>query len=605
MVSDAVTHSLVVMSAVVCLGLFVLGIACKIPRVWRFFEKTALLWIAAGTFCIGMSGMFWYQANFKPLTYTIRILCIVSVVLLVIVHVRYWVRERTFAFRPEKAEVLDVPAFRPVSGPAAKHQYEAALSIVAEQFGLDSEDNMRCLLRQLLEPKPFRRRIHEKVRVEHRSILHSVALHMPAERLYAPPWHQRRKVSLISVAHPLKQDAYHDTSVVDHNGNRVEALNYRQAQSVVYSLLRQQVYQHRATLQSDIEAILVDVADIIASPKDENRLARRLYEGITQNPVDHQNMPTDDLWGLLNLAATRRPIIIAYRAAFDPELILSINSLRKLIDEFDIPNARENRWRWFGRKTRAIFGFSSTQLVIPVARARSCLTYRLSFSAPQGTYIQETAAYSPSAQKWLPNDLDSHGLYAAFVGWSEPDGRNECSLACRSFDATGLEDLVFYARVSERPPGTGGKAILVAFAAALVVWLCGALPLKQGVNVDVIALTLALPGVAAVWFGISGDIQPGSFRSIPALVSMGMSGIISVLSIIIYMGSASGHADGSPRIPATTWPADDTFFMVNGVVWSALLLLALSNLACIGASFFVSVHRYRSIVRGRLLRQNN
>jgi hypothetical protein len=159
----------------------------------------------------------------------------------------------------------------------------------------------------------------------------------------------------------------------------------------------------------------------------------------------------------------------------------------------------------------------------------------------------------------------------------------------RGFATSRLDDseMVMKARFAEAPPGVEERALLSAVAASIVFGVTGYIlsryhkfPLPS----DVPALFLAVPGVAATWFGFSSDADTVLRSSLTARISLLTTGLLSVAGVSCYLLQDFLGWKAGPR-----WG----LFGIHEWIWLGILILSLAN--C-GVIFYTSAVRMAHFV---------
>jgi hypothetical protein len=101
--------------------------------------------------------------------------------------------------------------------------------------------------------------------------------------------------------------------------------------------------------------------------------------------------------------------------------------------------------------------------------------------------------------------------------------------------------------MNESPPGTVLVATTVAAVVLVVTWLTGVVLGSQlrahggdvAPGVDIAAFAITLPGVAASLFGLAQGRTAGVYRSLTAILVLIVSLLISLASIILFVGRSA------------------------------------------------------------------
>jgi hypothetical protein len=235
-------------------------------------------------------------------------------------------------------------------------------------------------------------------------------------------------------------------------------------------------------------------------------------------------------------------------------------------------------------------GLRPDRVVVPVTLPFEADSYHLEITGPAEYYLREQLLGCPrcrlrvdSTWRGLSTSLNGchHGPVGddqrCYVRLRRRAGQNYCHVYLRGFAASHLDDhdqqVTMTARFAEAPPGVEERALLAAGAATVVIGIVGylrsrgyLLPPKD--IADIPALLLAIPGVAATWFGFSSDTDSVLRSSLTARISLLCTGLLSLTAISCYLLQTSLHWKGGPH-----W----NFLGVNEWVWLSLLGVALAN----------------------------
>lgn len=267
-------------------------------------------------------------------------------------------------------------------------------------------------------------------------------------------------------------------------------------------------------------------------------------------------------------------------------------------------------WRRVRDRLRSRVGLPSRYVSLSLGRAFNCEHYRLHVTIPDGLYIDESYVMAGSDQL---GNLERHYPRRAHVSWSRPNGRSDLRLQTWRLNAVQSlsPDIVLFFRMIEKPPGTILPATIVASAVAVLTWLSGVVlgsqlrlddMMRTGAmggeenvapGVDIAALTITLPGVAASLLSLS-LVSNGSYRSIFAVVVNALSLVVSVSSLILYVGrSALVKFDDY-----LFQPAGRSFYFLQDTLSSVVFVVAIANVAIATAVLVSGFERARRLRAG-------
>jgi hypothetical protein len=252
-------------------------------------------------------------------------------------------------------------------------------------------------------------------------------------------------------------------------------------------------------------------------------------------------------------------------------------------------------------RLRMALGLSPYQISIPVDHAFSSDSYHLRVEGPSDQYVasQNLRCARPACRasfnrRWAagpapeeaPSKCDFHHVTGGRSSTPYQDyhfhvkarkGQSHCHLYMRGFVGSGFRDLEFVAGFGERPPGDLSKATITAGVTAVLVVAVGYLTRSfaagnvSDMGSDIPALMLAVPGIAAGWFGFAADTGALFRSSLAARVSLIVSGLLSLVAAILYL-----LENGSVVMPS---PVDSVELAgINDLYWLLLSVAAYVNL---------------------------
>jgi DMSO reductase anchor subunit len=152
-------------------------------------------------------------------------------------------------------------------------------------------------------------------------------------------------------------------------------------------------------------------------------------------------------------------------------------------------------------------------------------------------------------------------------------------------------------RFNEAPPGSRASAAVTAMTALIFIWVIGHITSDHGTvtNSDLPAIVLALPAIAASWFGLSAGTDALVGSSLHARLSLVFSGVLSVASVITYLlqdafvrGSDVGRTPRSGHLFVAG---------VDNVTWFVLLVLAFLGFLYSSWHLLARVRNYLSLIQ--------
>ncbi|SCL20522.1 hypothetical protein GA0070624_2018 [Micromonospora rhizosphaerae] len=280
-----------------------------------------------------------------------------------------------------------------------------------------------------------------------------------------------------------------------------------------------------------------------------------------------------------------------------------------------VPSSLTRGWRGL---LRLGLGLKPDQVAVPVELALTAESYHLRVNAPSNKYVlkqflQCRHCRTLTTRKWrgmqprgMKDEDDKQGLCAHKVGPAvEVDhhfrvrrrrGQNFVHVYMRGYAKASpkMRDLQVFARFKEVPPGGRGRAAVTALATTLLIAVAGNLiSSRQGAQVGGLpALMLALPAVAAGWFGMASDKDALVGGSLLARLSLIISGVVSVIAVIYYLGSP-------PPAPLPPGSVVDHLTFVGITDWRWIVLCAISalNLIYVSYRFTLKLVHYSDLLK--------
>ncbi len=246
---------------------------------------------------------------------------------------------------------------------------------------------------------------------------------------------------------------------------------------------------------------------------------------------------------------------------------------------------------------------------MPVDLALTAGSYHLRINGPTEKYVVEQilrctrcrmrlsanpAASGGAACKHTPHHDKSEDSHFHLRGRF---GQSFTHLYMRGFANQGhkgnrYEILV---RFNETPPGSRASAAVTSLAALTFIWVIGHLLSNHETvsNSDLPALLLALPAIAASWFGLASNNEALVGSSLHARLSLIFTGILSIASVVVYLFQ-SAATSGSEDFAHSRFHL--TLAGVNDIPWDVLLMLAFIGLLYISWHLLARVRNYMGLI---------
>jgi hypothetical protein len=173
-------------------------------------------------------------------------------------------------------------------------------------------------------------------------------------------------------------------------------------------------------------------------------------------------------------------------------------------------------------------------------------------------------------------------------------GQSYAHLYMRGFDQARGESLVLSASFGETPPGTLASAAITGAMSCLLIGAVGHAQMS-GIDdgSDIPPLLLAMPTVAASWFGFASDTEAVLRSSLVGRCSLLLGGITSLLAAALFL--VTGRPQDGPQ-PATT---PSLLGMHIPSWWLALFLVAAVNMLYALTQLMIRTSSYRRLLLRR------
>ena len=298
------------------------------------------------------------------------------------------------------------------------------------------------------------------------------------------------------------------------------------------------------------------------------------------------------------------PVIVAMPRSDARRTVLSYQ--RTLIPSLDIAGLR-------GRLRMAL-GLRPLRVGVDTALAHNSKAYHLRIEGPTSQYLMEQTltcqvCHGPLARtgvevpacftdgqhrQWHKDGFPTAADRPHFELRGKR-GQSRAYLYMRGF-AKAPQNLMLSASFGEKPPGTLASATITAAVSCLLIGVIGhAESVNADYGSDIPPLLLALPAVAASWFGFNTDSEAILRSSLAARSSLLLGGITSVLAACLFLITKRGGQGPAKLMPPTA------FSMHVPGWWFLLFSIATVNTLCVFAQLLVRSWSYRRL----LLRKEN
>jgi hypothetical protein len=289
-----------------------------------------------------------------------------------------------------------------------------------------------------------------------------------------------------------------------------------------------------------------------------------------------------------------------------PQDLVVANRVLLRYERTVIPTSRTAGWEG---KLRQGLGVRPSQVTVPVDLALTAGSYHLRINGPTEKYVVEQILRCTRCRLRLSTNPVALGAAAckhtALHDKSEDShfhlrgrfGQSFTHLYMRGFanqrgKGNRYEILV---RFNETPPGSRASAAVTSLAALTFIWVIGHLLSNHETvsNSDLPALLLALPAIAASWFGLASNNEALVGSSLHARLSLIFTGILSIASVVVYLFQSAAMTDSEDF-------AHSRFHLtlagVNDIPWDVLLILAFLGLLYISWHLLARVRNYMGLI---------
>jgi hypothetical protein len=306
----------------------------------------------------------------------------------------------------------------------------------------------------------------------------------------------------------------------------------------------------------------------------------------------------------LRSLSTGYPIV----AAVPQDLIVS-NRVLLRYERTVIPPSRSVR---FQGKLRLGLGVRPSQITIPVDLAMTAGSYHLRINGPTEKYVVEQILRCVKCRRRLARGtVLEHGVECKAAtggdGSAPPEdshfhlrgrfGQSFTHLYMRGYAGLAHKSRRYelLVRFNETPPGSRASATVTALAAVTFIWLIGYLSSNGEIidNSDLPAILLALPAIAASWFGLSSNGGALVGSSLHARLSLIITGVLSIGSVVVYL-LQSGAMKPDSKVIKHEYHL--TLAGVTNTPWVILLALAFLGLVYISWHMLARVRNYMSLI---------
>ena len=452
----------------------------------------------------------------------------------------------------------------------------------------------------ITSPAQYRSRVAETIDLEGRNINKRVSVEfvlpkniLDSESFYLP------------VLQPVKGDLVDNFRIIDGSGGSMTNLSYLETIELAAIGLRTLLivatgipYEKWTTTRA-AELVLLELIarrglSTTKSIKMSTRQGLRLLEGKGGKEAK------DLIRTYLSSISAGYPIV-----AVVPKSLVVMNRVLVRYEQTIIPSSHGDGW---GGKLRTGLGVRPSQVTIPVDLAQTAGSYHLRINGPPEKYVVEQVLRCADCRKLLRRaGRDNVAACDHANGVENPDdshfrvrgrfGQNFTHLYMRGYANRRYRNIRFemLVRFNETPPGSRASATVTAIAALIFIWVIGHLTAdhESVTNSDLPAILLALPAIAASWFGLAAGTDALVGSSLHARLSLIISGILSIASVIIYLLQSASAIAASTQ----AHPRHVTLAGVTSTPWVVLMIIAFLGFLYILWHLLARVRNYMSLIR--------
>ncbi|QXJ22416.1 hypothetical protein AGRA3207_003411 [Actinomadura graeca] len=480
----------------------------------------------------------------------------------------------------------------------------------------DNLESVPSLVRMIIDPAHFRTRTVESVSLQGRVISQQVTIEfqLPSPPAGGPERDGGAGEIYVPALLVRKPELIDSLAITDSQGQTVTVLSFEETAELLAVALHFLVITCTAPGREDGRSPRTQ-RELERSWQAEALLLELIYGFGNRADVDKVIAEAFALLGLPGSAGTERvtwlrefvqmlsqayPVIAVLPHQDHRRAVISYR--RTLIPSLSIANVR-------GR-LRLALGLRPLKVGVDTALAHNSKSYHLQIDGPGTQYLMEQTLRCASCRTpltragvILPPGRTCPVHHQRFQsGWGRPyfemrgkRGQSYAHLYMRGFARVRGENLVLSASFGESPPGTLASATITAAVTCLLI---GAIGHAEATGIandsDIPPLLLALPAVAASWFGFNADGEAVLRSSLAARCSLFVSAIASLIAGSLFLVTER------PEKPVQS-VEPDVFGMHLPSWWGLLFVIALVNVLSIAAQLVVRSWSYRRL----LLRREN
>ncbi|MFC4018842.1 hypothetical protein ACFOW4_12945 [Micromonospora sp. GCM10011542] len=483
----------------------------------------------------------------------------------------------------------------------------------------------------IVDPASSRSRLTETIDLDERAVTQQVSISFTL-----PDAEDGGRALYIPVLQPMKGELVDNFHLWSAGGGSIPTLSYEETTRLAAAGLRlilMEIFAGKdapsppTTLEEPVRAAELALLQIVATrgPLNGKRVHGRM--DVILEEIKFPNDESKERVRKYVAALSWSYPIVAVVAAPDAS---SGRFLLKYEPTF-IPASLTRSWRGL---LRLGLGLKPDKVAIPVELALTAESYHLRVNAPTNKYVLKqflqcrhcrvllTRQWRGKEPAGMPEEkngsgkedpdrklLCAHQLDSTRTGQDDlvtdhhfrvrrKRGQNFVHVYMRGYSraAPKLRDLQLITGFKETPPGARGRATVTALATTLLIAVAGNLVTDpQGAQVGGLpALMLALPAVAASWFGVSSDKDALVGGSLLARLSLVVSGVVSVIAVVLYLGSPPPTVP--TPIPGGSVADPLTFVGITDWRWITLCVVSALNLFYVSYRFALKLVHFNDLI---------
>ncbi|WP_248964731.1 hypothetical protein [Sphaerisporangium perillae] len=500
---------------------------------------------------------------------------------------------------------------------------QKVMALRDEAVRSDKLTSVPIFLSMLLQPEKSRTRTVETISLEGRVVVQDVRVEMSLSALEGP-WSMGTPASGVrgrlrgATAGPqqpsgevyapiltcLKREMVDNFEVRDRDGGSLDILCYEETIQLISSSLHfliklalRETHGGSSVTADRIDRAVVSFLMPICGRMSPKASATAIHKGLAYIGIGDDDLSDNVMWLKEFLATLDQafPIVVVIPHTMDSQR-LQISYRRTMVPP--------NKSRQARHRLRLTLGLRPVTMQMAPGMAHNSKVYHLQIKAPESQYLMEqTLRCTDCGSKLSNSEIETDGSqtcsHVKLSQEAEPyfqllskRGQNYAHLYMRGFTGMDWKKIRFTSSFGEVPPGTLASAVVTA---ATSLFLIGAVALAEARGLprtsDVPALLLALPAVAASWFGFSSDNEAVLRSSLAARCSLLLGGLTSLAACALFILTRT--VDHTQSIDSVTLMDNE----MRWWGWVGLAYLAGVNFGYVLIQLIIRSGAYRRLLR--------